>query len=58
MVMNDKDQTLMSQSLALSKPEEPRVVHPGSLNQWIIAVQLTPPLNQVPNGYRLELENP
>ncbi len=57
-LMNDKDQTLLTQSLELSKTSEPRVVHPGALNQWIIPVNLTALSNQSPNGYRLELENP
>ena len=56
--MNDKDQTLLAQSLELSKASEPRVVHPGTLNQWIIPINLSELTNQTPNGYRLELENP
>ncbi len=57
-LMNDKDQTLLAQSLELSKASEPRVVHPGTLNQWIIPINLSELTNQTPNGYRLELENP
>jgi len=57
-LMNDKDQTLLNLSLELSKPNEPRVVHPGSLNQWILPINLSELANQTPNGYRLELENP
>lgn len=57
-LMNDKDQILLTQSLPLSQASEPRVVHPGALNPWIIALNLSELGTQVPNGYRLELESP
>jgi hypothetical protein len=59
LILTDENDTVLNTlELSLSTPESVRVVHPGTLNQWMLPVTFDAALDRMPNGYRIELESP
>jgi len=56
LLLDEKDQVMYERTLELSLKEEPQVIKPGGLNQFLLPLNLEDAPSLVPNGYRIELE--
>ena len=55
-LLDEKDQVLLEQRLAVPLKEEAPVIKPGALNQFLLPIEWDPSQSRLPSGYRVELE--